>query len=130
MQGKMADMYTRLSACRTYVYSVARACDKGHADNKDCAGVILFAAETATQVALDAIQCLGGNGYINEYPTGRFLRDASSMKLELEQVKYEDGSWAVPLTRCLSDTYILRFFPSSVVLFFARELNFQCACVW
>jgi isovaleryl-CoA dehydrogenase len=61
MQGKMADMYTRLSACRSYVYSVARACDRGHADNKDCAGVILFAAETATQVALDAIQCLGDN---------------------------------------------------------------------
>ncbi|XP_005990841.3 isovaleryl-CoA dehydrogenase, mitochondrial [Latimeria chalumnae] len=76
LQGKMADMYTRLSACRQYVYSVARACDKGHFSAKDCAGVILYAAETATQVALDGIQCLGGNGYINDYPLGRFLRDA------------------------------------------------------
>lgn len=76
MQGKMADMYTRLGACRSYVYSVARSCDKGHADSKDCAGAILYAAENGTQVALDAIQCLGGNGYINDYPTGRFLRDA------------------------------------------------------
>ncbi|KAG2457485.1 IVD protein, partial [Polypterus senegalus] len=76
LQGKMADMYTRLSACRQYVYSVARACDRGHFSAKDCAGVILYAAESATQVALDGIQCLGGNGYINEYPMGRFLRDA------------------------------------------------------
>lgn len=77
MQGKMADMYTRLSACRSYVYSVARACDNGHTSaSKDCAGVILYSAESATQVALDAIQCLGGNGYINEYPAGRYLRDA------------------------------------------------------
>ncbi|RMX36972.1 hypothetical protein pdam_00005090 [Pocillopora damicornis] len=76
IQAKMADMYTRLSACRTYVYSVARACDTGHVNSKDCAGVILYAAENATQVALDAIQILGGNGYINDYPTGRFLRDA------------------------------------------------------
>ncbi|XP_077999785.1 isovaleryl-CoA dehydrogenase, mitochondrial-like [Glandiceps talaboti] len=76
MQGKMADMYTRLSACRSYVYNVAKACDDGHFTAKDCAGVILYAAENATQVALDAIQCLGGNGYINEYATGRLLRDA------------------------------------------------------
>ncbi|TWW72068.1 isovaleryl-CoA dehydrogenase, mitochondrial isoform X1 [Takifugu rubripes] len=76
MQGKMADMYTRLSSCRQYVYNVARACDKGHVSTKDCAGVILYCAENATQVALDGIQCLGGNGYINDYPTGRFLRDA------------------------------------------------------
>jgi len=76
IQAKMADMYTRLSACRSYVYSVARACDAGHVNTKDCAGVILYAAENATQVALDAIQILGGNGYINDYPTGRFLRDA------------------------------------------------------
>jgi len=69
-------MYTRLSACRNYVYAVARACDRGHSHSKDCAGAILYAAENATQVALDAIQCLGGNGYINDYPTGRFLRDA------------------------------------------------------
>uniref|UniRef100_A0A671YM25 Isovaleryl-CoA dehydrogenase, mitochondrial n=1 Tax=Sparus aurata TaxID=8175 RepID=A0A671YM25_SPAAU len=76
MQGKMADMYTRLSSCRQYVYNVARACDKGHFSAMDCAGVILYCAENATQVALDGIQCLGGNGYINDYPVGRYLRDA------------------------------------------------------
>uniref|UniRef100_A0A8C0YLA1 Isovaleryl-CoA dehydrogenase, mitochondrial n=1 Tax=Cyprinus carpio carpio TaxID=630221 RepID=A0A8C0YLA1_CYPCA len=76
MQGKMADMYTRLNSCRQYLYNVARACDKGHFSAKDCAGVILYCAENATQVALDGIQCLGGNGYINDYPMGRFLRDA------------------------------------------------------
>lgn len=76
IQGKMADMYTALSSSRAYLYSVARACDKGHFNNKDCAGVILYCAEQATKVALDAIQILGGNGYINDYPTGRFLRDA------------------------------------------------------
>ncbi|XP_042328567.1 isovaleryl-CoA dehydrogenase, mitochondrial [Sceloporus undulatus] len=76
MQGKMADIYTRLMACRQYVYNVARACDRGHFNAKDCAGVILYSAECATQVALDGIQCLGGNGYINDYPMGRFLRDA------------------------------------------------------
>ncbi|XP_012993090.1 isovaleryl-CoA dehydrogenase, mitochondrial [Esox lucius] len=76
MQAKMADMYTRLSSCRQYLYNVARACDKGHFSSKDCAGVILYCAENATQVALDGIQCLGGNGYINDYPMGRFLRDA------------------------------------------------------
>lgn len=72
----MADMYTNLNACRTYTYSVARACDGGSFSNKDCAGVILYSAEKCTQVALDAIQVLGGNGYINDYPTGRYLRDA------------------------------------------------------
>ncbi|KAL0840157.1 hypothetical protein ABMA28_015452 [Loxostege sticticalis] len=76
LQGKMADMYTTLSACRSYLYSVARACDEGHVNSKDCAGVILYCAEKATQVALDALQILGGNGYINDYPTGRLLRDA------------------------------------------------------
>ncbi|KAH9644918.1 hypothetical protein HF086_014406 [Spodoptera exigua] len=74
--GKMADMYTTLSACRSYLYSVAKACDEGHVNSKDCAGVILYCAEKATRVALDAIQILGGNGYINDYPTGRLLRDA------------------------------------------------------
>ena len=85
----MADMYTTLNACRTYTYCVARACDQGYFSNKDCAGVILYTAEQATQVCLDAIQILGGtfrlkrlvshslgNGYINDYPTGRYLRDA------------------------------------------------------
>merc|ERR1712088_559107 len=65
-----------MQASRSYVYSVARACDQGHFSNRDCAGVILYSAERATEVALDAIQILGGNGYINDYPTGRFLRDA------------------------------------------------------
>ena len=76
IQGKLADMYTKLSASRSYVYAVGRACDKGQISNKDCAGVILYSAERATECALDAIQCLGGNGYINDYPTGRILRDA------------------------------------------------------
>jgi len=76
IQGKVADMYTRLSACRAYVYAVARACDRGETTRKDAAGAILLSSETATQLALDAIQILGGNGYINDYPTGRLLRDA------------------------------------------------------
>ncbi|NDV13772.1 isovaleryl-CoA dehydrogenase [Crenobacter caeni] len=79
MQGKLADMYVKLSASRAYVYAVGQALDRGEAGRqtrKDAAGAILFAAEGATQMALDAIQCLGGNGYINEYPTGRLLRDA------------------------------------------------------
>lgn len=76
IQGKLADMYTDLSASRAYLYAVARACDTGLVNRKDAAGVILYAAEKATQMALQAIQILGGNGYINEYPTGRLLRDA------------------------------------------------------
>ncbi|MBS4638711.1 isovaleryl-CoA dehydrogenase [Aeromonas media] len=76
VQGKLADMYTRLASSRALVYSVASACDQDHTSRKDCAAAILFAAENATQMALDAIQLLGGNGYINEYPTGRLLRDA------------------------------------------------------
>ncbi|MFG0875628.1 isovaleryl-CoA dehydrogenase [Aeromonas media] len=76
VQGKLADMYTRLASSRALVYSVAAACDQNHTSRKDCAAAILFAAENATQMALDAIQLLGGNGYINEYPTGRLLRDA------------------------------------------------------
>jgi isovaleryl-CoA dehydrogenase len=76
VQGKLADMYTTLSAARAYVYAVAASCDRGETTRKDAAGCILFAAERATQVALDAIQLLGGNGYINDYPTGRLLRDA------------------------------------------------------
>ena len=76
MQGKLADMYTTMNACRAYVYAVAAACDLGETSRQDSAGCILYAAEKATQVALDAIQCLGGNGYINDYPTGRLLRDA------------------------------------------------------
>ncbi|WP_434667842.1 isovaleryl-CoA dehydrogenase [Aeromonas sp. NJAU223] len=76
VQGKLADMYTRLASSRALVYSVATACDLGHTSRKDCAAAILLAAENATQMALDAIQLLGGNGYINEYPTGRLLRDA------------------------------------------------------
>ena len=76
VQGKLADMYTITNAARAYVYTVARACDQGRTTRKDAAGAILFAAERATSVALDAIQLLGGNGYINDYPTGRLLRDA------------------------------------------------------
>ncbi len=76
VQGKLADMYTTLAACRAYVYAVAKACDRGQTSRKDAAGAILYAAEKATQMALDAIQLLGGNGYINEYATGRLLRDA------------------------------------------------------
>jgi isovaleryl-CoA dehydrogenase len=76
MQGKLADMYTTLMACRAYVYAVAAACDRGETARKDAAGCILYAAEKGTQVALEAIQALGGNGYINDYPTGRLLRDA------------------------------------------------------
>ncbi len=76
MQGKLADMYVTLNACRSYVYAVAAACDRGETTRKDAAGCILYAAEKATQVALEAIQTLGGNGYINDFPTGRLLRDA------------------------------------------------------
>jgi len=76
MQGKLADMYTTMNACRAYTYAVAQACDRGETTRKDSAGVILYAAEKATWMALEAIQALGGNGYINEYPTGRLLRDA------------------------------------------------------
>jgi isovaleryl-CoA dehydrogenase len=76
MQGKLADMYVTLNASRAYVYAVAAACDRGTVTRKDAAGCILYAAEKATWMALEAIQCLGGNGYINEYPTGRLLRDA------------------------------------------------------
>ena len=76
MQGKLADMYTIMNAAKAYVYAVAKACDRGETARKDAAGAILFAAEKATWMALEAIQTLGGNGYINEYPTGRLLRDA------------------------------------------------------
>ena len=76
MQGKLADMYTEMNACRAYVYAVAAACDRGETTRKDSAGCILYAAEKATKIALEAIQCLGGNGYINGYPAGRLLRDA------------------------------------------------------
>ena len=76
MQGKLADMYTTLNAARAYVYAVAQACDRGETTRKDAAGAILFASERATWMAGEAIQCLGGNGYINDYPTGRLWRDA------------------------------------------------------
>lgn len=76
MQGKIADMYTAFNACRAYTYAVAAACDRGQATRKDAAGCILYSSEKATQMALEAIQALGGYGYINEYPTGRLLRDA------------------------------------------------------
>jgi isovaleryl-CoA dehydrogenase len=76
VQGKLADIYTTMNAARAYVYAVAKACDRGETTREDAAGAILYAAEKATQCALDAIQLLGGNGYINDYPTGRLLRDA------------------------------------------------------
>ena len=76
MQGKLADMYTTMNAARAYVYAVAQACDRGETTRKDAAGAILFASENATRMAGEAIQCLGGNGYINDYPTGRLWRDA------------------------------------------------------
>jgi isovaleryl-CoA dehydrogenase len=76
MQAKLADMYTAINACRAYVYTVAKACDRGETARKDAAGAILYASEKATWMALQAIQCLGANGYINDFPTGRLLRDA------------------------------------------------------
>ncbi|HRJ00422.1 MAG TPA: isovaleryl-CoA dehydrogenase [Hyphomonas sp.] len=76
IQGKVADMYVQMNAAKAYVYAVAKSCDRGETTRKDAAGAILYAAETATKLALDAIQILGGNGYINDYPTGRLLRDA------------------------------------------------------
>ena len=76
IQGKLADMYTTMNAARAYVYAVAKSCDRGQTSRKDAAGAILYAAERATWMSLEAIQCLGGNGYINDYPTGRLLRDA------------------------------------------------------
>ncbi len=76
MQGKIADMYVKLQSSRAYVYSVAKAVDEGNVNTKDCAAVLLYSSENATQVALQAIQSLGGNGYINEYDAGRILRDA------------------------------------------------------
>jgi isovaleryl-CoA dehydrogenase len=76
VQGKVADMYTQMNAAKAYVYAVAQACDRGETTRKDAAGAILYSAELATKMALDAIQLLGGNGYINEFPTGRLLRDA------------------------------------------------------
>ncbi|MEP3890791.1 MAG: isovaleryl-CoA dehydrogenase [Hellea sp.] len=81
MQGKLADMYVTLSTARSYVYAVAAACDRGETTRKDAAGCILYAAEKATLMASDAIQMLGGNGYINEYPTGRLWRDAKLMEI-------------------------------------------------
>ena len=92
IEGKIADMYTTLNACRSYVYSVARSCDMGNVTREDAAGCILYAAEKATQIALDAIQCLGGNGYTNDYSVGRLLRDA---KL------YEIGSVTSEIRRML-----------------------------
>ncbi|KIM60654.1 hypothetical protein SCLCIDRAFT_123881 [Scleroderma citrinum Foug A] len=76
MQAKMADMYTKINASRSYVYAVARACDRGHISRRDCAGAILYSTERAVEVAMESMQCLGGNGYINDYPMGRILRDS------------------------------------------------------
>jgi isovaleryl-CoA dehydrogenase len=76
VQGKLADMYVAMNAAKAYVYAVAKACDRGETTREDAAGAILYAAEAATRIALDTIQLLGGNGYINDYPAGRLLRDA------------------------------------------------------
>ena len=76
IQGKLADMYTTLSACRAYLYAIAQSCDRGESTRKDSAGVILYCSERATQMTLDAIQILGGNGYTNDFPVARLLRDA------------------------------------------------------
>ncbi len=76
MQGKIADMYTTMNACKSYVYNVAKACDRGNITREDAAGVLLYSSEKAVWMSLETIQCLGGNGYINDYPTGRLLRDA------------------------------------------------------
>ncbi|KAG9318639.1 acyl-CoA dehydrogenase/oxidase [Chiua virens] len=76
MQAKIADMYTKINASRSYVYAVAKACDRGHVSRRDCAGAILYSTDRAIEVAMEGMQCLGGNGYINEYPMGRILRDA------------------------------------------------------
>jgi len=89
IQGKVADMYTQLNASRAYLYTVAQACDRGETTRKDAAGVILYTAERATQMALDAIQILGGNGYINDYPTGRLLRDAKLSRLVPAPVRFD-----------------------------------------
>jgi isovaleryl-CoA dehydrogenase len=99
IQGKLADMYTTMNAARAYVYTVAKACDRGQTTRKDAAGAILYAAERATWMALEAIQCLGGNGYINDYPTGRLLRDA---KL------YEIGAGTSEIRRMLIGREIFR----------------------
>jgi isovaleryl-CoA dehydrogenase len=99
IQGKISDMYVALNASRAYLYAVAAACDRGETTRQDAAGVILYTAEKATQMALNAIQCLGGNGYINEYPTGRLLRDA---KL------YEIGAGTSEIRRMLIAREILK----------------------
>ena len=99
IQGKLADMYTEMNASKAYVYAVAKACDQGETARKDAAGAILYSAERATKLALDAIQILGGNGYINEYPTGRLLRDA---KL------YEIGAGTAGIRRMLIGRELFR----------------------
>ena len=99
VQGKVADMYTQMNAAKAYVYAVAKACDRGETTRKDAAGAILYSAELATKLALDAIQLLGGNGYINEYPTGRLLRDA---KL------YEIGAGTSEIRRMLIGRELLK----------------------
>ncbi len=99
MQAKLADMYTSFNAARAYVYAVGRACDTGRSTRQDAAAAILFAAERATQVALEAIQALGGNGYINDYSAGRLLRDA---KL------YEIGAGTQEIRRMLIGREIFR----------------------
>lgn len=102
MQGKLADMYTTMNACKAYVYAVANACDRQETTRKDAAGAILYAAEKATWMTLEAIQCLGGNGYINEYPTGRLLRDVKI---------YEIGAGTSEIRRMLIGRELFREYP-------------------
>ena len=82
MQGKLADMYTTMNACKSYVYNVAKSCDTGNITREDAAGALLYTSEKAVWMALETIQCLGGNGYINDYSAGRLLRDAKLYDIE------------------------------------------------
>ena len=106
MQAKMADMYSTLGACRSYLYNVARSVDKGKRQPKDCAAVCLYCAEKATQVALEAIQILGGNGYINDYPTGRFLRDAKLCEIGEAQARFDGSLLAGKLIKSISNVLL------------------------
>ncbi len=106
MQGKLADMYTTMNACKAYVYAVAKACDRQETTRKDAAGAILYAAEKATWMTLEAIQCLGANGCINEYPTGRLLRDVKI---------YEIGAGTSEIRRMLIGRELFREYPLTSV---------------
>jgi isovaleryl-CoA dehydrogenase len=125
VQGKLADMYTTMNAARAYVYAVAAACDRGETTRKDAAGCILYSAERATQIALDAIQLLGGNGYINDYPTGRLLRDAKLYEIGAgtseirrwligREMMAEGAAWDAAVTLVVASSTLLRATSASV----------------